>query len=186
MIKIYPFYFGKIKPALTRLTLTQVYFSNSKSYCLQTELLFLDGQVPTRPKTGDRGLRNMISEIVDFFGLLSSRIPLLFCRIIRQNEAFRFSSCQRKNSERSRKKSIKIYFQVVVAQKYKWEPKVPVEIPDWHNGEYGDLVIQPWQVPELKKMGYLEDKMNIDQEAPTHAGVGRGLVTWAKLWSAYK
>ena len=48
------------------------------------------------------------------------------------------------------------------------------------------MVVQQWQVEDFVKRGYLEDKMNIDMSTPTTAPAGRGLVTWARLWKAYK
>ncbi|CBY30365.1 unnamed protein product [Oikopleura dioica] len=56
---------------------------------------------------------------------------------------------------------------------------------DWHNGEYGDMIIQRWQVPEFKKLGYLEEKMNIDKSTPNKIWGYRGLVTWARLFKNY-
>ena len=67
-----------------------------------------------------------------------------------------------------------------------WEPRVQLEIPDWHNGEYGDLVVQQWQVEDFEKRGYLREKMNIDMSTEETAPGGRGLVTWARLWKNYK
>jgi hypothetical protein len=76
-----------------------------------------------------------------------------------------------------------VLLQVVVGN---WEPKVAVDIPDWHNGEYGDLVIQQWQVEHLEQRGYLREKMNIDPSTSATSPNNRGLVTWARLWKAYK
>jgi len=55
---------------------------------------------------------------------------------------------------------------------------------DWHGGEYGDLRVQPWQVPFLVKLGYREENLVIDNNAPSSMPkkVSRGLVTWANLW----
>ena len=55
---------------------------------------------------------------------------------------------------------------------------------DWHGGEYGDLRVQPWQVPHLVKLGYREENLVVDHNAPSSMPkkVSRGLVTWANLW----
>ena len=62
---------------------------------------------------------------------------------------------------------------------------------DWHGGEYGDLRVQPWQVPHLVNLGYKEENLIVDGNAPSKRPpaqnkVSRGLVTWARLWSDYK
>lgn len=48
------------------------------------------------------------------------------------------------------------------------------------------MIIQQWQVPHFKKLGYLEEKMNIDVNTRKKAPGGRGLVTWARLFKDFK
>ncbi|CBY36927.1 unnamed protein product [Oikopleura dioica] len=75
--------------------------------------------------------------------------------------------------------------QVVLSKKKNWEPKTQVFIPDWHNGEYGDMIVQKWQVEPFTKRGYLKEKMNIDMSTSEKSPGSRGLVTWARLWKNY-
>jgi len=69
----------------------------------------------------------------------------------------------------------------VLGHKNEWEPMTL----DWQNGEYGDLIVQQWQVEHFEKLGLLKEKMRIDMSEPTTAPGGRGSVMY-RLWKDYK
>ena len=67
------------------------------------------------------------------------------------------------------------------------DPEDDVKDAHGHQGEYGDLIVAPWQVPIfVERFGMEEDKMNIDPNAGKEEEkqmVGRAIPHFAAKWN---